>query len=59
LPATNHEKEAVILRNEVTKNLGGDEGFSVRFFVETALSTMRFFAPLRMTRGEGLRMTQY
>ncbi|MBA7503467.1 hypothetical protein ES706_02078 [subsurface metagenome] len=35
--------------------LSGSEGS--RFFAEPVLSGVRFFAMLRMTRGEGLRMT--
>jgi len=33
------------------------EGTSQGFFAEPVLSGVRFFATLRMTRGEGLRMT--
>ena len=34
-----------------------DDEESQRFFAEFTLSGVRFFASLRMTRSEGLRMT--
>jgi len=34
-----------------------DDEESLRSFAEFTLSGVRFFASLRMTRGEGLRMT--
>ena len=52
---TNYWECLVVLFYGVQMNLDDEE--SLRFFAEFTLSGIRFFASLRMTRSEGLRVT--
>jgi hypothetical protein len=51
----NEKEEEKFISVAYSVTLSDSEGS--RFFAEPVLSTMRFFATLRMTGGEGLRMT--